>query len=203
MTNWSQLGELILLDSTPANGEALPINMIDRSREASLAVERDFSRHDGHAEEEEALMASTDENDEQGQIPPPRPVSAADKRTRTMSSSVDVTPLSNSRNRTPLGSRRASRELEHPFINKPAKSRLSHEVDRSSLSIDLDGMDGNGFAAGAEESLHASLHELEETRNGARQSPPRPRKNKHEGTAEKAGVILVGRCCANVLASTR
>lgn len=176
--------------------------MIDRSREASLAVERDFSRHDGHAEEEEALMASTDENDEHGQIPPPRPVSAADKHTRTMSSSVDVTPLSISRNRTPLGSRRASRELEHPFIKKPAKSRLSYEVDRSSLSIDLDVMDGNGFAAGAEEALHASLHELEETRNGERQSPPRPRKSKHEGTAEKAGVILVG-CCAIVSDGTR
>lgn len=164
--------------------------MIDRSREASLALDRPslprITVRD-QAEEEEALMASTDELDDDGNVPRPRSISPANlqKHTRTTSSSVDLTPLSQSRNRTPLGSRRGSRELsEHP---KRPRSRLSHEVDRS-ISIDLN--DGeNGFAVGAEEALHASLHNLQEETNGHARA--RPRKNKHEGTAEKAGVILV------------
>lgn len=160
-------------------------------------------------------MTSADdleEHEHEYGVPRPRsPTVDNTKHSRTTSTSVDFTPsLSQSRNRTPLGSRRGSRELpEYPLVKngKSSRSRLSHEVNRSSLSIDLSDSNGEterGFAEGsmlsAEQALHASLSGLQDEAahtNGhsSRQSPnarPKPaRKNKHEGTAEKAGVILV------------
>lgn len=228
-----QLGELILMDTTPAEEihDALPvINMIDRSREASLALDRSRSpaglsdhdlprivlgrrEHDAGQglEEEEALMHSTDEHEHDAddgyrEAARRRSVSPALGRpthVRSTSTSVDITPpWTESRNRTPSGSRRGSHDIDDHILSKngrASRSGLAHEVDRSSLSgsegkneigdVTFDG----SFPGGSHSASINGEHGI--NGHGHDQRPisksRRSRKPKSNGTAEKAGVILV------------
>lgn len=204
--------------------------MIDRSREASFALDRshqsaggshhdlpriifDRREHDAEQrpEEEEALMNSTHDLDHDGDNEHGnrrRSVSPALGRpthVRSTSTSVDLTPrLAESRNRTPSGSRRSSHDLDERMLAKNvrlSRSGLAHEVDRSSLSGSEGKHDLGDYSSDPSfpgESYRVPVNgELDASLNGHEQqsmSQHRPsRKPKSNGTAEKAGVILVSR----------
>jgi hypothetical protein len=217
------------MDSNPAEAtlDALPvINMITQSRETSLSLDRSrnpiglsdhdlphitLSRREHDAvegpEEEEALMASTDENehDSEHDFARRRSVSPALGRPahlRSASTSVDLTHgRADSRNRTPSGSRRGSHDLDDYVLGKnrrSSRSGLAHEIDKSSLS------DSEGKREIGEESFDGSfpggsypppVNGANGTNGNRHVHPPvkarASRKPKSNGTAEKAGVILV------------
>ncbi|KAJ9099137.1 hypothetical protein QFC21_004016 [Naganishia friedmannii] len=158
---FSLLGELILLDANvpESHDKTLPvIRMIDeegddafprQQRPNSRSAQRMYAL-DAGTEEEEALMTSTDEMDidhpdhkpHHHEFPAGRP-----GHSRTTSTSVDLTPrFSESRNRTPLGSRRGSRELAEHALSlgkqgksaSSSKSRLSHELTAARSSFDVE-----------------------------------------------------------------
>ena len=209
-------------------GDAFPRDQRPISRSGQRTYELDAG-----AEEEEALITSTDEMDadhlnhhlHHHDFPAGRP-----GHSRTTSTSVDLTPsFSESRNRTPLGSRRGSRELaEHALAlgkqgrsASSSKSRLSREFTgaRSSFDVELhpvhdrldvggalrvsrsdDGLYGNGVGEvpdprsgtfGGDEHHDESYTQHDGT--GLPKTKPKraPQKSKGQGTAEKAGVILV------------
>lgn len=193
---------------------------LDRVHQSAAGSHRDlpriiFDRREHEAEqgpeEEEALINSTydldadGENEHGNRRRSVSPALARPTHVRSTSTSVDLTPrLAESRNRTPSGSRRGSYDLDEGMSAKngrSSRSGLAHEVDRSSLS----GSEGKHDLGDASfdpsfpgESYEVPVNgELDATLNGnGRQSIPhhRPsRKPKSNGTAEKAGVILVSR----------
>lgn len=242
-----QLGELILLDANvpETHDKTLPvIRMIDEDgddtfhrhqRPNSRSGQRTYGL-DAGAEEEEALITSTDEQDadQAVHLPPHHDFPAGRPgHSRTTSTSVDLTPsLSESRNRTPLGSRRGSRELaehalalgKHGRATLTSKSRLSNEftATRSSFDVELHPahdrleVEGNLRVSKSDDGLYGSGGSVPYPSNGSfmRHDPPgesytqhddegefKPtlrtvrKKSKGQGTAEKAGVILVSRLC--------